>query len=202
MPEPFKTLTAVAAPLPVANIDTDQIIPKQYLSTVTRTGLGRGLFHDMRYDAQDRPNPDFVLNKPTYQGAGVLITGPNFGCGSSREHAPWALSDFGIRCVVAESFADIFYNNCFNNGLLPAIVAKEDAEALAQEALGGNHKFIVDLATQTITAPSGRTAPFQIDPGRKQKLISGLDDIGVSLTREAAIAAHEERRRLMTPWLG
>jgi 3-isopropylmalate dehydratase small subunit len=201
MPEPFKTLTAVAAPLPVANIDTDQIIPKQYLSTVARTGLGRGLFHDMRYDAQDRPNPDFVLNKATYQGAGVLITGPNFGCGSSREHAPWALTDFGIRCVIAESFADIFYNNCFNNGLLPAIVSKDDAEALAAEALGGNHKFVVDLAAQTITAPSGRVAPFQIDPGRKQKLISGLDDIGVSLTRETAITAHEERRRLMTPWL-
>jgi 3-isopropylmalate dehydratase small subunit len=201
MPQPFDALRAIAAPLPIANIDTDQIIPKQYLSTVERTGLGKGLFHDMRYDGEGRQRPDFVLNKPEYSGAGILIAGPNFGCGSSREHAPWALLDFGIRCVVASSFADIFYNNCFNNGVLPAIVAESDVQALADEARGGNHVFTVDLETQTITAPSGKSVSFTIEAGRKKKLASGLDDIGVSLTREREIAAHEDRRRLMTPWL-
>jgi 3-isopropylmalate dehydratase small subunit len=197
----FERLEGVAAPLMIVNVDTDQIIPKQYLSTIERTGLGKGLFHDMRYDQAGAPLPDFVLNRPEYAGTAILIAGPNFGCGSSREHAPWALADFGIGCVISSSFADIFYNNCFKNGLLPAIVSPEDASALADEARGGNHRFTVDLPSQTITAPSGRTVSFTIDPGRKQSLALGLDEIGESLLHAAAIARHEEARRLATPWL-
>ncbi len=198
---PFTSLSAIAAPLPLADLDTDQIIPKQFLSTVERAGLGRGLFYDLRFDAQGRPKPDFVLNQKPYSGAGILIAGPNFGCGSSREHAPWALLDFGLRCVIAPSFADIFYNNCFNNGLLPIVLPAEAVERLAAEALGGNHVFTIDLAAQTVVAPSGAVFRFEIDPGRKEKLLKGLDDIGLTLAREAAIAAHEERRRLAAPWL-
>jgi 3-isopropylmalate/(R)-2-methylmalate dehydratase small subunit len=198
---PFDTLDAVAAPLMIVNIDTDQIIPKQYLSTIERKGLGKGLFHDMRYEANGAPNPDFVLNKPAYAGAGMLISGPNFGCGSSREHAPWALVDFGIRCVVASSFADIFFNNCFKNGILPAILPQAEVEALADEAKGGNHRFSVDLESQTITAPSGKRYRFEIDPGRKLSLQQGLDEIGESLLHQEAIAAFEARRRLERPWL-
>lgn len=197
----FERLEGVAAPLMIVNVDTDQIIPKQYLSTIERTGLGKGLFHDMRYDQAGAPLPDFVLNRPEYAGTAILIAGPNFGCGSSREHAPWALADFGIGCVISSSFADIFYNNCFKNGLLPAIVSPEDAALLADEARGGNHRFTVDLPSQTITAPSGRTVSFSIDPGRKQSLALGLDEIGESLLHQAAIARHEEARRLATPWL-
>ncbi len=197
----FERLEGVAAPLMIVNVDTDQIIPKQYLSTIERTGLGKGLFHDMRYDQAGAPLPDFVLNRPEYAGTAILIAGPNFGCGSSREHAPWALADFGIGCVISSSFADIFYNNCFKNGLLPAIVSPEDAALLADEARGGNHRFTVDLPSQTITAPSGRTVSFTIDPGRKQSLALGLDEIGESLLHQAAIARHEEARRLATPWL-
>ncbi len=197
----FERLEGVAAPLMIVNVDTDQIIPKQYLSTIERTGLGKGLFHDMRYDQAGAPLPDFVLNRPEYAGTAILIAGPNFGCGSSREHAPWALADFGIGCVISSSFADIFYNNCFKNGLLPAIVSPEDASALADEARGGNHRFTVDLPSQTITSPSGRTVSFTIDPGRKQSLALGLDEIGESLLHAAAIARHEEARRLATPWL-
>lgn len=197
----FERLEGVAAPLMIVNVDTDQIIPKQYLSTIERTGLGKGLFHDMRYDQDGAPIPDFVLNRAEYAGASILIAGPNFGCGSSREHAPWALADFGIGCVISSSFADIFYNNCFKNGLLPAIVSPEDASALADEARGGNHRFAVDLPSQTITSPSGRTVSFTIDPGRKQSLALGLDEIGESLLHSAAIARHEETRKLATPWL-
>ena len=197
----FERLEGVAAPLMIVTVDTDQIIPKQYLSTIERTGLGKGLFHDMRYDQAGAPLPDFVLNRPEYAGTAILIAGPNFGCGSSREHAPWALADFGIGCVISSSFADIFYNNCFKNGLLPAIVSPEDASALADEARGGNHRFTVDLPSQTITSPSGRTVSFTIDPGRKQSLALGLDEIGESLLLAAAIARHEEARRLATPWL-
>jgi 3-isopropylmalate dehydratase small subunit len=196
----FTTLTSLAAPLMAANIDTDQIIPKQFLSTVERTGLGKGLFFDMRFDEDGAPKPDFVLNQQAYVGAGILIAGANFGCGSSREHAPWALLDFGIRCVVAEGFADIFYNNCFNNGLLPAIVSPEDAAALASEALGANHTFLVDLPTQTITAPSRKVVAFQIEPARKTKLLKGLDDIGLTLEREGGITAYERQRRYVTAW--
>jgi 3-isopropylmalate dehydratase small subunit len=198
--KPFTALTAIAAPLPVANIDTDQIIPKQFLSTVERSGLGKGLFYDLRFDESGAPRPDFVLNQPAYQGAQILIAGANFGCGSSREHAPWALDDFGIRCVIAPSFADIFYNNCFNNGLLPITLPEHAIEQLLAEAHGANHKFAVDLAAQTVSAPSGVRFGFEIDPGRKAKLLEGLDDIGLTLKRAADISAFEERRRLAEPW--
>jgi 3-isopropylmalate dehydratase small subunit len=200
--KPFSTLTAIAAPLPIANLDTDQIIPKQFLATVERTGLGRGLLFDLRFDADNQPRPEFVLNQPAYKGAAILITGPNFGCGSSREHAPWALDDFGIRCVIAESFADIFYNNCFNNGVLPLILPAAAVAALSAEAQGGNHTFHVDLAAQTVTAPSGAVFGFSIDPGRKHKLLNGLDDIGLTLERADAIDQFEHKRRLTQPWLG
>jgi 3-isopropylmalate/(R)-2-methylmalate dehydratase small subunit len=197
---PFKTLTAVAAPLPLANVDTDQIIPKQFLATVERTGLGKGLFYDMRFDAEGAEKPDFVLNKPEYRGAEILLAGPNFGCGSSREHAPWALLDFGIRCVIASSFADIFYNNCFNNGILPLALDQADVERLMAEARGANHKFIVDLGVQTVFSPSGESYRFKIDAGRKTKLLEGLDDIGMTLKRELEITAFEHERRERAPW--
>lgn len=198
---PFTTLTSVAAPLPLANVDTDQIIPKQFLATVERTGLGKGLFYDLRFDLEGRENLDFVLNQPAYQGAGVLIAGDNFGCGSSREHAPWALIDFGLRCVIAPSFADIFYNNCFNNGLLPIVLPEAAVARLSEEARGGNHVFTIDLPSQTVTSPSGAVFSFEIDPGRKEKLLRGLDDIGVTLTRTASIDAFEARRALEAPWM-
>jgi 3-isopropylmalate dehydratase/3-isopropylmalate/(R)-2-methylmalate dehydratase small subunit len=198
--QPFKTLTAVAAPLPIANLDTDQIIPKQFLITVEREGMAKGLLYDLRFDAQGKPRPDFVLNQEAYKGAGILIGGPNFGCGSSREHAPWALMDFGFRCVLAPSFADIFYENCINNGLLPAKLKQADIDALMEEAKGGNHMFVVDLEKQTVSSPSGKTYAFEIEPGRKGKLLKGLDDIGLTLERAPAIAAFEEKRRLEAPW--
>lgn len=189
---PFTTLKAPAAPWLKINVDTDQIIPKQYLSTVTRTGLGRGLFHDLRWRDDGSENPDFILNKPAYRGAQILLAGPNFGCGSSREHAPWALLDFGIRCIAAPSFAEIFYNNCFNNGVLPAIVDQDGLAALAQEADGRD--FEVDLAGQTLVAPSGRRLGFMIDAGRKEKLLLGRDDIAVTLTMQDEIERYESRR--------
>ncbi|HVY84736.1 MAG TPA: 3-isopropylmalate dehydratase small subunit [Caulobacterales bacterium] len=198
---PFTTLTAVAAPMPIANIDTDQIIPKQFLATVERTGLAKGLFFDMRFNADGSEKPDFVLNQAQYKGAQILIAGPNFGCGSSREHAPWALEDFGLRCIIASSFADIFYNNCFNNGILPLVLDQADVERLTEEARGANHKFVVDLASQTVSAPSGASYRFEIDPGRKAKLLEGLDDIGMTLKRDPDIAAFEEKRRIGAPWL-
>lgn len=199
--QPFTRLEATAAPLPVANIDTDQIIPKQFLATVERTGLGKGLFYDLRFDADGKPKDDFVLNQATYAKAGILVAGANFGCGSSREHAPWALTDFGLRCVIAPSFADIFYNNCFNNGLLPIVLPQGAVDQLVEEARGGNHVFAVDLYAQTVTAPSGETFAFDIDPGRKLKLLEGLDDIGMTLTRDEDIAGYERRRKLQTAWL-
>jgi 3-isopropylmalate dehydratase small subunit len=198
---PFTKLTAVGAPLALANVDTDQIIPKQFLATVERTGLGKGLFYDLRFDAQGKPKPDFVLNQPAYRNAGVLIAGENFGCGSSREHAPWALLDFGIRCVIAPSFADIFYTNCFNNGVLPVTLPKGAVAQLTEEARGANHVFTIDLAAQTVTSPTGAVFSFEIDPDRKQKLLEGLDDIGLSLKRCDAIEAFEQRRRRAQPWL-
>ena len=197
----FTRLDGRAAPLPVANIDTDQIIPKQFLKTVEREGLAKGLFYDLRFDEAGTPKPDFVLNKPAFSGAQVLITGENFGCGSSREHAPWALLDFGVRCVIASSFADIFYNNCFQNGLLPAILPEEDVKALMAEALGGNHVFSVDLETQTISAPSGKTYTFSIDAGRKEKMMKGLDAIGETLQQAPRIDTFESQRALMQPWM-
>jgi 3-isopropylmalate dehydratase small subunit len=197
----FTDLHAKAAPLDIANLDTDQIIPKQFLKTVEREGLSKGLFYDLRFDEQGRPREDFVLNDPRYAGAGVLIAGDNFGCGSSREHAPWALLDYGVRCVIAPSFADIFYGNCFQNGLLPVALPEEQVKALMAEARGGNHVFSVDLATQTVTAPSGKTFHFEIEPTRKEKLLKGLDSIGETLQHASDIDRFEARNALAQPWL-
>ncbi len=199
--EAFVRLDAKAAPLPLANIDTDQIIPKQFLKTVEREGLGRGLFYDFRFDEQGRERPEFVLNRPEYKGAGVLVAGDNFGCGSSREHAPWALMDFGIRCVISTSFADIFYNNCFQNGLLPVVLKPGEVVDLIEEARGGNHVVSVDLQAQTVTSPSGKTFHFEIDPKRKEKMLKGLDAIGETLQRAKAIDTYEMKRALDQPWL-
>ncbi len=190
----FTTLTARAVPLDMANIDTDQIIPKQFLKRVDREGLAEGLFHDLRFAPDGSERRDFVLNDPRYKGAGILIAGDNFGCGSSREHAPWALLDFGVSCVVAPSFADIFQGNCFQNGLLPIALPPEQVAELMEEAKGGNHVFSVDLAAQTITAPSGRAFAFDIDPHRKRKMLQGLDSIGETLLEAAAIDTYEARR--------
>ena len=198
---PFTELTARAAPLDVANVDTDQIIPKQFLKTVDREGLARGLFYDMRFDNDGNAKSGFVLDDPRFAGAAVLIAGDNFGCGSSREHAPWALLDFGIRCVISTSFADIFYNNCFQNGLLPIVLPREQVRALMGEAKGGNHVFSIDLAAQTVTAPSGETFAFDIDPGRKEKLLKGLDAIGETLQARDDIARFEAMRDLDRPWM-
>jgi 3-isopropylmalate/(R)-2-methylmalate dehydratase small subunit len=199
--QPFVRLEAVAAPLMRANIDTDMIIPKQFLKTVTRTGLATGLFHELKTRPDGSPDPDFVLNRPRYQAAQILIAGPNFGCGSSREHAPWALLDQGIRCVIASSFADIFYNNCFKNGILPLILPQDLVEALAEQAHGGNHRFVIDLPSQTLIDANGVSHTFQMGPARKMTLIEGLDEIGLSLKHSDAIAAHEARRAHVTPWL-
>jgi len=200
--QPFANLTAKAAPLDIANLDTDQIIPKQFLKTVAREGLGKGLFYDLRFDAAGKPRPDFVLNDPRYAGAGVLICGDNFGCGSSREHAPWALLDYGVRCVIAPSFADIFHANCFQNGLLPIALPEAEVRALMDEARGGNHVFSVDLAAQSVTAPSGRTVRFEINPMLKAKLLEGLDSIGETLQRAETIDQFEARQANQHPWLG
>ena len=199
--EAFTRLDAAAAPLPLANIDTDQIIPKQFLKTVERAGLAKGLFYDFRFDEQGREKPDFVLNQPAYAKAGVLVAGDNFGCGSSREHAPWALMDFGIRCVISTSFADIFYNNCFQNGLLPVVLTAEEVQALMEEAKGGNHVASIDLEAQTVVTPSGRTFGFQIDPQRKDKMLKGLDAIGETLRAAPDIDVYEMRQALAQPWL-
>jgi 3-isopropylmalate/(R)-2-methylmalate dehydratase small subunit len=199
--QPFTELHARAAPLDIANLDTDQIIPKQFLKTVEREGLAKGLFYDLRFDGDGRPRSDFVLNEPRYAGAGVLIAGDNFGCGSSREHAAWALLDFGIRSVIAPSFADIFYNNCFQNGLLPIALPEAEVRILMSEAKGGNHVFSVDLEGQTVTAPSGRKFRFEIDPARKEKLLKGLDSIGETLQHAKDIDVFEMRQALSQPWL-
>ena len=197
----FNRLDAKVAPLPVANIDTDQIIPKQFLKTVERAGLAKGLFYDLRFDGEGNPKPDFVLNRPEFKGAGVLVAGDNFGCGSSREHAPWALMDFGIRCVVSTSFADIFYNNCFQNGLLPVVLREDEVQALMEEAKGGNHLITVDLEAQTVVLPSGKIFTFAIDPQRKEKMLKGLDAIGETLASVADIDTYEARQALARPWL-
>jgi 3-isopropylmalate/(R)-2-methylmalate dehydratase small subunit len=198
----FTTLSSHAAPLPVANVDTDQIIPKQFLATVERTGLSRGLFFDMRFEADGTPNPDFVLNKEAYAGAKILIAGQNFGCGSSREHAPWALQDFGIDCVISSSFADIFFNNCFKNGVLPLMLPVEIVDKLMEQANGQNARFEIDLESQTVTAPDGQIHLFEIDQGRKKSMMLGLDEIGETLMQGSQINEYEHKRRLMTPWLG
>ena len=192
--QPFKTLTGVAAPMRSTNVDTDRIIPKNYLKTIKRTGLGVGLFADQRYLDDGSENPDFVLNKPAYRNAQILVAGDNFGCGSSREHAPWALLDFGIRCVISTSFADIFYNNCFKNGVLPIVVSPEDLEKLFDDAeRGANATLTVDLESQTIRGPDGGTLHFEIDAFRKHCLLNGLDDIGLTLEKAPAIQSYEQK---------
>ena len=192
--EKFTTLEGVAAPMRIINVDTDRIIPKQYLKTIKRTGLGKGLFSEMRYRDDGSENPDFVLNQPAYRNAKILVVGDNFGCGSSREHAPWALTDFGIRCVISTSFADIFFNNCAKNGILAIRVAPEDLEKLFEDAeRGSNATLSVDLEAQTIKGPDGGTLHFDIDPGRKESLLNGLDEIGLTLQRGAAIDAYEQK---------
>jgi 3-isopropylmalate dehydratase small subunit len=197
----FTTLDAKIAPLQIANIDTDQIIPKQFLKTVEREGLSKGLFYDFRFDNDGKEKPDFVLNRPEYKGAGVLVAGDNFGCGSSREHAPWALLDFGISCVISTSFADIFYNNCFQNGLLPVVLKADEVQALMEEAKGGNHLVTVDLESQSVVSPSGKRFSFQIDPQRKIKMLNGLDAIGETLVAAQDIDVFESKRALDRPWL-
>jgi len=199
--KPFTKIDAKAAPLALSNIDTDQIIPKQFLKTVEREGLARGLFYDFRFDEAGNEKTDFVLNQPAYKDAGVLVAGDNFGCGSSREHAPWALLDFGITCVISTSFADIFYNNCFQNGLLPVVLKPHEVETLMAQARGGNHVVSVDLEAQTVTAPDGEVFGFDIDPARKHKMLNGLDAIGETLQRAADIDVYEGRRALDNPWL-
>lgn len=192
--QPFTVLTGVAAPMRIINVDTDMIIPKQYLKTIKRTGLARGLFAEMRFAEDGSENPDFVLNQPAYRRAQILVAGDNFGCGSSREHAPWALLDFGIRCVISTSFADIFYNNCFKNGILPIVVTQDELEKLFEDAeRGANATVTVDLAAQEIRGPDGGTIRFDIDPFRKRCLMEGLDDIGLTLEKAPAIAAFEEK---------
>ena len=197
----FTQLDAKIAPLQIANVDTDQIIPKQFLKTVEREGLSKGLFYDFRFDEAGKEKPDFVLNRPEYKGAGVLVAGDNFGCGSSREHAPWALLDFGISCVISTSFADIFYNNCFQNGLLPVVLKPQEVQTLMDEAKGGNHLVTVDLAAQTVVSPSGQRFEFQIDPQRKIKMLNGLDAIGETLVAATDIDVYEIKRALDKPWL-
>ena len=199
--KPFTHLTGTAAPLPIANIDTDQIIPKQFLKTVSREGLAKGLFYDFKTKPDGTPDPDFVLNKPAYARASILIAKENFGCGSSREHAPWALLDQGLSVVIAPSFADIFYNNCFKNGLLPVVLPREVVDQLMEQAGGPNHMFNIDLAAQTVVAPDGKVHHFDIDQGRKASLLAGLDDIGETLQRSAEIGAFEGQRKLSRPWL-
>ncbi len=200
--EKFTELNATAAPLPMANVDTDMIIPKQFLRTIKRTGLSGGLFYDMRFDEQGKPKDGFVLDRPAYKGAQILVTGENFGCGSSREHAPWALLDAGIRCVIAPSFADIFYNNCFKNGMLPIKLPQEQVDLLMDDAeRGANVTITVDLESQEITGPDGGTIRFEIDPHRKHCLLNGLDDIGQTLEKTPAIDDYEAKQRRERPWL-
>lgn len=199
--EKFTKLTGVAAPLPVVNVDTDMIIPKDYLKTIKRTGLGQGLFAEARYKEDGSENPDFVLNKPAYRNAQILVAGDNFGCGSSREHAPWALLDFGIRCVISTSFADIFYNNCFKNGILPIVVSPEDLDKLMDDAnRGSNAVLSVDLESQEITGPDGGRIKFDIDAFKRHCLLNGLDDIGLTLEKASSIAAFEKANAQTHPW--
>jgi 3-isopropylmalate/(R)-2-methylmalate dehydratase small subunit len=199
---PFTALTGIAAPLPAANVDTDQIIPARFLKTIARTGLGKSLFANLRYNADGSEKPDFVLNKEPYRKAEVLIAYENFGCGSSREHAPWALLDFGIRCVIAPDFADIFHNNCFKNGILPVRLPREICEKLMEDArLGANARITVDLERQVVVRPNGEEIPFQVDPLRRHLLLNGLDDIGQTLQHATAIDGFEARQKAAQPWL-
>jgi 3-isopropylmalate/(R)-2-methylmalate dehydratase small subunit len=197
----FTTLTGVAAPMPLVNIDTDMIIPKQFLKTIKRSGLGKNLFDEMRYTQDGQEIPDFVLNKPQYRNAQIIVAGDNFGCGSSREHAPWALLDFGIRCVISTSFADIFYNNCFKNGILPIVMPQDVVDVLMEDARRGeNARVTVDLEAQTVTTSDGKSFAFEVDGHRKHCLLNGLDDIGLTLEKAAAIDAYEARAATLQPW--
>ena len=199
--EKFTTLTGIAAPMQLVNIDTDMIIPKQFLKTIARTGLGKNLFDEMRYNLDGTEIADFVLNQPAYRHAEIIIAGDNFGCGSSREHAPWALLDFGIRCVISTSFADIFYNNCFKNGILPIVMPPEVVEVLMSDARrGANARMSVDLETQTVTTSDGQVFAFEVDAFRKHCLMNGLDDIGLTLEKAAAIDTFEKRNAELHPW--
>jgi len=200
--EKFTTLTGIAAPMDMINVDTDMIIPKQFLKTIVRTGLGKSLFYEMRFNEDGSENPDFVLNKAPYRKATILIAGENFGCGSSREHAPWALLDFGIRCIIAPSFADIFYSNCFKNGILPIPLPQEQVDLLLDDAArGANATITIDLERQVINGPDGGEIPFDVDPLRKRCLLNGLDDIGVTMERKDDIQAYETRYHTERPWL-
>ncbi len=200
--EKFTTLTGVAAPLPMINVDTDMIIPKQYLKTIKRTGLGKNLFDEMRFTPDGAEIPDFVLNRPAYRNAKILVAGENFGCGSSREHAPWALLDFGIRCVIAPSFADIFHNNCFKNGILPIALGQDDFDKVMDDAeRGANATVTIDLAAQEIRGPDGGVIAFEVDPFRKHCLLDGVDDIGLTLQHAADVDDYEAAARKTQPWL-
>lgn len=199
---PFTSLTGPAAPLPLANVDTDKIIPARFLKTIQRSGLGTNLFDTLRYDAAGAERPEFVLNQPAYRHAKILITHENFGCGSSREHAPWALLDFGIRCVIAPSFADIFHSNCLKNGILPVVLPRAVCDTLIEDArLGGNARLTVDLERQVVVRPNGETVPFDVDPHGRHMLLLGLDEIGQTLTRADAITGYEAQRRTAEPWM-
>ena len=198
----FTTLTGIAAPMPLVNIDTDMIIPKQFLKTIRRTGLGVALFDEMRRNPDGTDNPDFVLNQPAWREAQILVAGDNFGCGSSREHAPWALLDYGIRCVISTSFADIFYGNCFKNGILPIVMPQEAVDVLMADAgKGANARQTIDLEAQTVTTSDGQSFSFEIDPFKKHCLLNGLDDIGLTLEKSAAIDSFEAHAATSRPWV-
>jgi 3-isopropylmalate/(R)-2-methylmalate dehydratase small subunit len=198
----FTTLTGIAAPMPLVNIDTDMIIPKQFLKTIKRSGLGRNLFDEMRYTPDGAEVADFVLNRPPYRQAQILVAGDNFGCGSSREHAPWALLDFGIRAVISTSFADIFYNNCFKNGILPIVLPQDQVDILMEDARrGANARITIDLPSQTVTASDGQSFSFEVDAFKKHCLLNGLDDIGLTLEKAAAIDAFEKSAASARPWV-
>jgi 3-isopropylmalate/(R)-2-methylmalate dehydratase small subunit len=200
--EKFEKMTAIAAPMPLINIDTDMIIPKQFLKTIKRSGLGVSAFHEMRYQMDGTENPDFVLNQDAYRNANILVAGDNFGCGSSREHAPWALLDFGVRCVISTSFADIFYNNCFKNGILPVIVTDEELSLLMQDAeKGSNARMVIDLESQLIETSDGQIVNFDVDEHRKHCLINGLDDIGLTMEKAGSIDIFEKKMATNTPWV-
>ncbi len=200
--EKFTKLTGIAAPLPLINVDTDMIIPKQFLKTIKRSGLGVNLFDEMRYKDDGSENPDFILNKPAYRKAEILVAGDNFGCGSSREHAPWAIKDFGIRCVIAPSFADIFFNNCFKNGILPIALPQEQIDVLMKDAeKGENARMTVDLEAQTVTTSDGEEFHFEVDAFKKHCLLEGLDDIALTLEKAPAIASFETKAGLERPWV-
>ena len=197
----FTTLTGIAAPMPLVNIDTDMIIPKQFLKTIHRSGLGKNLFDEMRFNADGTEVTDFILNQPAYRETQIIVAGDNFGCGSSREHAPWALLDFGIRCVISTSFADIFYNNCFKNGILPIVMPQEVVDVLMEDARkGANARMTVDLENLTVTTSDGQSFGFELDPFRRHCLLNGLDDIGLSLEKGAAIDSFEKKAAALRPW--